>query len=123
MIQLYDLAGARDDCRFSSNCWPVRMALLHKGLPFEAIPWRFTEKQTIAFSGQGLVPVLVDGDLTVFDKWKIAEYLEEAYPDRPSLFGGERGQALAHFVTNWTDRWACDTTDPDGHIRRHPRQR
>ena len=78
------------------------MALLHKGLPFEAIPWRFTEKQTIAFSGQGLVPVLVDGDLTVFDKWKIAEYLEEAYPDRPSLFGGERGQALAHFVTNWT---------------------
>jgi glutathione S-transferase len=102
MIQLYDLAGARDDCRFSSNCWPVRMALLHKGLPFEAIPWRFTEKQTIAFSGQGLVPVLVDGDLTVFDKWKIAEYLEEAYPDRPSLFGGERGQALAHFVTNWT---------------------
>jgi glutathione S-transferase len=89
MIQLYDLAGARDDCRFSSNCWPVRMALLHKGLPFEAIPWRFTEKQTIAFSGQGLVPVL-------------AEYLEEAYPDRPSLFGGERGQALAHFVTNWT---------------------
>ena len=46
MIRLYDLAGAHDDCRFSSNCWPVRMALLHKGLPFEAIPWRFTEKRT-----------------------------------------------------------------------------
>jgi glutathione S-transferase len=102
MIHFYDLAGARDDCRFSSNCWPVRMALLHKGLPFEAIPWRFTEKQRIAFSGQGLVPVLVDADNTVFDKWKIAEYLEKAYPDRPSLFGGEKGQALAHFVTNWT---------------------
>ena len=102
MIRFYDLVGARDDCRFSPNCWPVRMALLHKGLPFEAIPWRFTEKRTIAFSGQGLVPVLVDGDLTVFDKWKIAEYLEEAYPDRPSLFGDERAQALAHFVTNWT---------------------
>jgi glutathione S-transferase len=49
MIQLYDLAGARDDCRFSPNCWPVRMALLHKDLPFETIQWRFTEKQTIAF--------------------------------------------------------------------------
>jgi hypothetical protein len=48
MIRFYDLAGARDDCRFSSNCWPVRMALLHKGLPFEAIPWRFTEKRTQA---------------------------------------------------------------------------
>ena len=56
MIQLYDLAGARDDCRFSSNCWPVRMALLHKGLSFETIPWRFTEKQTIAFSSQTIGP-------------------------------------------------------------------
>lgn len=102
MIRLYDLAGARDDCRFSPNCWPVRMALLHKGLPFEAVPWRFTEKEDIAFSGQGLVPVLVDGARTVFEKWTIAEYLEDAYPDRPSLFRGEGGRALAHFVTNWT---------------------
>jgi glutathione S-transferase len=101
MIRFYDLAGARDDCRFSPNCWPVRMALLHKGLPFEAIPWRFTEKDTIAFSGQGLVPVLVDGAVTVHDKWSIAEYLEDAYPDRPSLFRGDGGRRLAHFVTNW----------------------
>lgn len=78
------------------------MALLHKSLPFEAIPWRFTEKDAIAFSGQGLVPVLVDGAHTVFEKWTIAEYLEDAYPDRPSLFGGESGRALAYFVTNWT---------------------
>ncbi len=101
MIQLYDLAGARDDCRFSPNCWPVRMALLHKGLPFETIPWRFTEKDRIAVSGQGAVPVLVDGGHTVVEKWVIAEYLEDAYPDRPSLFGGQGGRALAHFVTNW----------------------
>jgi glutathione S-transferase len=101
MIRLYDLAGAREDCRFSPNCWPVRMALLHKGLPFEAIPWRFTEKDAIAFSGQGLVPVIVDGDRTVFEKWAIAEYLEDTYPDRPSLFRGDGGRALAHFVTNW----------------------
>lgn len=102
MIRLYDLAGAHDDCRFSPNCWPVRMALLHKGLPFEAAAWRFTEKDVIAFSGQGLVPVLVDGKHTIFDKWTIAEYLEDAYPDRASLFGGAGGRALAHFVTNWT---------------------
>ena len=102
MIRLYDLAGASDDCRFSPNCWPVRMALLHKGLPFETVPWRFTEKDAIAFSGQGLVPVLVDGERTVFEKWAIAEYLEDAYPDRPSLFHGQGGRALAHFATNWT---------------------
>ena len=102
MIWFYDLAGARDDCRFSPNCWPIRMALLHKGLPFEAVPWRFTEKDAIAFSGQGLVPVMVDGTHTVFEKWAIAEYLEDAYPDRPSLFRGEGGRALGYFVTNWT---------------------
>jgi glutathione S-transferase len=102
MIRFYDLAGARDDCRFSGNCWPVRMALLHKGLPFETIPWRFTEKEAIAFSGQGLVPVLVDGKHIVSEKWPIAEYLEDAYPERPSLFRGEGGRALAFFVTNWS---------------------
>lgn len=102
MISLYDLAGAHDDCRFSPNCWPVRMALLHKGLPFETVPWRFTEKDAIAFSGQGLVPVMTDGGRTVLEKWAIAEYLEDTYPDRPSLFGGLGGRPLSHFITNWT---------------------
>src|SRR5271163_1336912 len=102
MIRFYDLAGARDDSRFSPNCWPVRMALLHKGLPFNAIPWRFTEKDTIAFSGQALVPVIVDGSQVVFEKWAIAEYLEDAYPQTLSLFNGEGGRALAFFVTNWS---------------------
>jgi glutathione S-transferase len=101
VIKLYDLAGARDDCRFSPNCWPVRMALLHKGLPFDAVPWRFNEKEAIAFSGQGLVPVIVDGTKVVFDKWAIAAYLEDAYPATPSLFRGEGGRALAFFITNW----------------------
>jgi glutathione S-transferase len=77
------------------------MALLHKGLPFNAIPWRFTEKEAIAFSGQGAVPVIVDGSQVISDKWAIAEYLEDAYPERPSLFRGETGRALAFFVTNW----------------------
>jgi glutathione S-transferase len=29
-IQLYDLAGAEDDRRFSPYCWRVKMALQHK---------------------------------------------------------------------------------------------
>jgi glutathione S-transferase len=101
VIRLYDLAGAQDDCRFSPNCWPVRHALLHKGLDFETVPWRFTEKEAIASSGQGRVPVIVDGERVIFEKWAIAEYLEDTYLDRSSLFRGEGGRALAHFVTNW----------------------
>src|SRR5258706_287114 len=58
-MKLYDLAAAEDDRRFSPYCWRAKMALKHKGLEFETIPWRFVEQDAIAFSGQGLVPVLV----------------------------------------------------------------
>jgi len=102
-IKLYDLAGAETDRRFSPYCWRARMALAHKGLEVETIPWRFAEKDAIAFSGQGRVPVLIDGDKTVSDSWAIAGYLEQAYPDRPSLFGGAAGHALARFINGWAD--------------------
>ena len=42
MIKLYDLAAAEDDRRFSPYCWRTKMALKHKGLEFETVPWRFT---------------------------------------------------------------------------------
>jgi glutathione S-transferase len=101
-ITLYDLAGAEDDRRFSPFCWRSRLALAHKGLAVEALPWRFTEKDMIEFSGQGKVPVLVDGDKTVVDSWAIADYLDAAYPARPLLASAsERG--LAKFVGHWTE--------------------
>ena len=102
-LQLYDLAGAEPERRFSPYCWRTKLALMHKGLAFETIPWRFTEKDAIAFSGQGRVPVLLDGDRVVFDSWTIATYLEDSYPDRPSLFRGVGGRAVTRFVNAWAD--------------------
>jgi glutathione S-transferase len=102
-LQLYDLAGAEPERRFSPYCWRIKLALMHKGLPFDTIPWRFTDKDAIAFSGQGRVPVLRDGDQVVSDSWTIATYLEDAYADRPSLFRGEGGRAVTRFVNAWTD--------------------
>ena len=102
-LQLYDLAGAEPERRFSPYCWRTKLALMHKGLPFDTIPWRFTDKDAIAFSGQGRVPVLVDGDQVVSDSWTIATYLEDAYADRPSLFRGEGGRAVTRFVNAWAD--------------------
>jgi len=104
MMKLYDLAAAEDDRRFSPYCWRAKMALKHKGLEFETIPWRFTDKDVIAFSGQGLVPVLVDGEHTVHDSWRIALYLDEAYPQRPGLFGSDEARGLTEFFANWTVR-------------------
>src|SRR5271170_2549653 len=102
-LKLYDPAGAELERRFSPYCWRSKMALMHKGLPFDTIPWRFTDKDVIAFSGQGRVPVLLDGDRVVSDSWTIATYLDDAYPDRPSLFGGEGGRAATRFVNAWAD--------------------
>jgi glutathione S-transferase len=102
-IVMHDLAGADPALRFSPYCWRTRMALAHKGLAVETIPWRFTETKVLAFSGQGRVPVIRDGETVVSDSWSIAEYLEDHYPDRPSLFGGPVGRAHARFVNAWVD--------------------
>lgn len=105
-MNLYDLAGAEDDRRFSPFCWRVRLALAHKGLACETIPWRFTEKEAIGFSGQDKVPVLVDGERVVSDSWTIALYLEDTYADRPSLFGGAAARGATLFVKHWTEQVA-----------------
>ena len=102
-IVLYDLAGAEADRRFSPYCWRARMALAHKGLEAETVPWRFTEKDKLPRPNAGRVPVMVDGDRVVHDSAAIADYLEDRYPDRPSLFGGEAGRALSRFIGNWAD--------------------
>jgi glutathione S-transferase len=102
-LRLYDLAAADSDRRFSPYCWRTRLALAHKELAVETIPWRFTEKAEIAASGQGFVPVLVDGDRWVADSWTIANYLEDTYPDRPSLFGGAIGRSLTRYYSTFAD--------------------
>ncbi len=102
-ITLYDLAGADERLRFSPYCWRVHLALKHKGLEARTVAWRFTDKDVIAFSGQGLVPVLTDGEKTVCDSWEIASYLEAAHPDRPSLFGGPDARAQALFIKHWCE--------------------
>lgn len=101
-IIMHDLAGADPALRFSPYCWRIRFALAHKGLPVETIAWRFTDKAAIAFSGQGRVPVIRDGDTVVSDSWAIAEYLDKQY-QMPTLFGGAVGRAHARFVNAWAD--------------------
>jgi glutathione S-transferase len=69
----------------------VEIALGEKGLAFEREMVPFTQAKgyspkhptVLAANPKAQVPVLVDGDLTLFDSTVIAEYLEEAYPERP----------------------------------------
>lgn len=102
-MQLYDLAGSSEALRFSPYCWRAKMALRHKQLEVETLPWRFTEKDRIAPTGQGRVPVLVDGERWVHDSWRIACYLDETYPDRPALMATPGERAAARFLNFWAD--------------------
>jgi glutathione S-transferase len=71
----------------------VEIALHEKGLAFEQILVPFTQTKgysprnpdVMAINPKGQVPVLIDGDLPLYDSTVILEYLEDAYPD-PALY-------------------------------------
>eukprot|EP01037_Dinobryon_pediforme_P028026 gene28026-31129_t len=88
-MEIWDLAAADETVRFSPYCWRIHFALAHKGMSAATHAWRFTDKDAIAFSGQGFVPVLRDGDHVVSDSFAIAEYLDAAYPERPLMGGAQ----------------------------------
>lgn len=102
-IKLYTLCGADPKKPFSPHSWKAVMALSHKGLDFTEMPMAFTAIPQIEGGVSKTVPVIADGNLIVVDSFLIAIYLEETYPDRPSLFGGPGGQAAARLIENWTN--------------------
>jgi glutathione S-transferase len=81
--------------------------LRQAGIPFEEVLARFDSfdansqfKATLAgISPTGKVPVLVDGDLTVWDTLAIAEYLAEAYPDKQLWPQDKAARAQARSIT------------------------
>ena len=101
-ILLYDLVGADPRRPFSPHCWKAAMALAHKGLDFRSVPTPFIAVPTVEGGASKTVPVIRDGDRTVADSFDIALYLESAYPDRPTLFGGAGGQAMARLIERWS---------------------
>ncbi|WP_249978335.1 glutathione S-transferase family protein [Vreelandella olivaria] len=94
---LYDLCGRDERLRFSPYCWRVRMAMAHKGLSFDTVPWRFLEKEALAFANYDKVPVLSDGDTVVTDSFEIMRYLDKAYPEAPVLGEGISYQRALFF--------------------------
>jgi glutathione S-transferase len=71
----------------------VEIALLEKGIAYEREFVAFTQARgyeprhplVVAHNPKRQVPVLVDGDLALFDSTVILEYLEELYPE-PALY-------------------------------------
>jgi glutathione S-transferase len=71
----------------------VRVALAEKRLPYALVGVPFSKRdgyapkhpEVLARHPKAQVPVLVDGDLTVWDSTVILEYLEDRYPE-PRLY-------------------------------------
>jgi glutathione S-transferase len=74
---------------FSTNVERVAIALALKGLEVESVVISYDDRSpVVAVSGQGLVPVIVDGGEVVADSVRILRHLEERYPE-PALFPAE----------------------------------
>jgi len=101
-LALYSLCGANPQHFFSPHCWKAVMALAHKGLAFQEIPTTYAGIAKIGGGFSPTLPVLDDNGHLVSDSFAIALYLEDAYPDRPSLFGGEGGKALSRMVEGYS---------------------
>lgn len=101
-MKLYELVGKDKNRGFSPYVWRIRMALAHKGLEAELIPLIFTEISQLEDTDARTVPILEHEGKFITDSWDIACYLEENFPDRPSLFGGKAAQALARTFDHMT---------------------
>lgn len=78
------------DRHTSPNCQRTRVVLYEKNLPYETIPVDLAKKEQkrpefLKMNPYGKVPVLVDGNTTLYESCIINEYLEEKYPNPPLL--------------------------------------
>jgi len=89
---------------FSHTCIKVRRALEMKGLAHEIQDISPVDRSAVfAASGQGLVPVLVDGGRTITDSTAILLYLEETYPQRPLLPEEPAQRAECLLLEDWSN--------------------
>lgn len=92
----------------SAYAMKVKMALLEKGLQFEAIVPAGMMDGTAAgefvdASPRAEIPALVDGDVKVFDSTIILEYLEDKWPQPPLLPAGAAERARVRMIEDVMD--------------------
>src|SRR5262245_30912424 len=89
----------------------VEIALTEKGLAFEREMVTCTQERgyqpkhpnVLNANPKGQVPVLIDGDLALFDSTLILEYLEDAYPTPPLLPVAPKERARCRMIELYAD--------------------
>jgi glutathione S-transferase len=90
---------------FSTNVERVALALAHKGLEVESVVVSYDDRSPVVrVSGQGLVPVIEDGDTVVCDSMTIVRYLDDRWPQAPLYpAGAARREEMLVFI-DWFNR-------------------
>lgn len=99
MITVYQ----RTDCPF---CWKVRIALSELGLEYQVVETRLGEKhpEVGRLSPTGSVPVLVDGETSIWESAVILEYLDTRYAPGKLFPGDPAGQARIRLLHAYSDK-------------------
>jgi glutathione S-transferase len=89
---------------YSTNVERVALALAYKGLEVESVEISYDDRSpVIEVSGQGLVPVLVDGDEVIPDSRRILRHLEASRPDPPLFPRDPARRAELDVFLDWFD--------------------
>ncbi len=90
---------------FSTNAERVALALAHKGIEVESKYIDYADRGEVQrVSGQGLVPVLVDGDTVVVDSMRIVQYLDDLVPAPPLFPRDDARYAEMMIFIDWFNR-------------------
>lgn len=98
MITLYQ----RTDCPF---CWKVRLALAEYAIDYQSIATSLGEKHPdiLRYNPKGSVPLLLDGDTTIWESAVALEYLNEAYTQGQLLPGNAAERCQLRLLHNYSD--------------------
>lgn len=99
-ITFYDLQHA-SGCTTSPFVWATKYALKHKGFDLDVVDGGFTGIMERTGGRSERLPAIVDDGEWVLDSWLIAEYLDEKYPDRPTLIPDPSLKPLIEFLEGW----------------------
>ena len=101
-LEMFDLAAADPEVRFSPYCWRVRMACALKGIELHTLPWRFTEADRLP-QGHRTVPTLRHPGGAMAESFDIALWLDRQFPHTTPLLGDDQAVAHLRLIAAWTE--------------------
>lgn len=99
-LTLYELC-AGDGRSLSPFVWRVKLAMAKKDLAYHTVKVGYTEVTKHCGGRFRTVPIIADDGREVCDSWMIADYLDERYPDRPTIFSCAAERATVRFFDSW----------------------